>query len=75
MFSNKSVHQQAKILNNTLMNVFSNFIPGKLVTCSDKDQSWVSEYLKKKIKWCKKIYAKYLNENNGIVDYITHRKM
>ena len=29
-FSNKSVHQQVKILNNTLMNVFSNFIPNKL---------------------------------------------
>ena len=69
------VHQQAKILNNTLMNVFSNFIPSRLVTFNDKDQPWVSEYLKKKIKWCNKIYAKFLNENNGNVDYITHCKM
>ena len=28
----------------------------------------MSEYLKKKIKWHKKIYAQYLNENNESVD-------
>ena len=32
LFSNESVHQQVKFLDNTLMNVFSNFIPNKLVT-------------------------------------------
>ena len=37
LFSNKSVHQQVKILNSTLMNVFSNFIPNKLVTFNSKD--------------------------------------
>ena len=39
------------------MNVFSNFIPNKLVTFNDKDPPWMSEYLKKKIKWRNKIYA------------------
>ena len=29
------------------------------------------EYLENKIKWHNKIYAEYLNENNGSVDYIT----
>ena len=57
---NKSVHQQVEILNNTLMNVFSNFIPNKLVTFNEKDPPWMSEYLKKKIKWRNKIYADYL---------------
>ena len=57
------------------MNVFSNFIPSKLVTFNDKDPPWVSQYLKKKIEWCNKIYAKYLNENNRNVDYITHHKI
>ena len=37
LFSNKSVHQQVKILNNTLMNVFSNFTPNKSVIFNDKD--------------------------------------
>ena len=68
LFSNKSVHQQVKILNNTLVNVFSNFVPNKLVTFNDKDLPWMSEHLKKKIKWRNKIYAEYLNENNESVD-------
>ena len=53
------------------MNVFSNFIPNKLVTFNDKDLLWMSEYLKKKIKWRNKIYAEYLNGKNESVDYIT----
>ena len=53
------------------MNVFSNFIPNKLVTFNDKDPPWMSEYLKKKIKWRNKIYAEYLNGKNESVDYIT----
>ena len=52
------------------MNVFSNFIPNKLVTFNDKDPPWMSEYLKK-IKWHDKIYAEYLNGNNESIDYIT----
>ena len=53
------------------MNVFSNFIPNKLITFNDKDPPWTSEYFKKNIKWPNKIYAQYLNENNESVDYIT----
>ena len=53
------------------MNVFSNFIPNKLLTFNDKDPPWMTEYLKKKIKWCNKIYAEYLNGQNESVDYIT----
>ena len=37
VFSNKNVHQQAEYLNNVLMNVFTNFIPNKLITINDKD--------------------------------------
>ena len=70
LLSNRSVHQQVDILNNTLMNVFSNFIPKKLVTFNDKDPPWMTEYLKKKIKWHNKIYAEYLNGQNKSVDYI-----
>ena len=41
LFSNKSVHQQIEILNNTLMNVFSNFIPNKFVTFNENDPPWM----------------------------------
>ena len=37
MFINKSVRKQVSIFNGTLMNMFSNFTPNKLVTFDDRD--------------------------------------
>ena len=49
LFSNKSVHEQVTIFNQTLMNIFSNYIPNKLITVDDKDPPWMNESIKKKI--------------------------
>ena len=37
LFSNKSVHEQVVIFNQTSINIFSNHIPNKLITVDDKD--------------------------------------
>ena len=37
LFSCKNVNQQVKIFNKTIINIFSNFVPNKLVTFNDKD--------------------------------------
>ena len=55
MFSYKNVHQQVNILNETIINIFSNFqnfsiCPNKLVTFDDKDPPWMTEKLKEKNK-------------------------
>ena len=39
LFHNKTVHKQVSIFNETLMNIFSNFIPNKYVTFDDRDPS------------------------------------
>ena len=44
------------------MNVFSSFIPNKLVTFNDKDPPWMSEYLNSKLSISMKVMS---------VDYIT----
>ena len=54
MFSCKNVHQQVHIFNKTIINIFSNLIPNKLVTFNDKDPPWMTEKLKEKIKWKQK---------------------
>ena len=46
----KNVNQQVQIFNKTIINMFSNFVPNKLVTFDDKDLSWMTERLKEKIK-------------------------
>ena len=43
LFFNKSVHEHVSIFNNTLMNIFSNYIPNKFVTIDDKDPPWMTE--------------------------------
>ena len=48
LFPKKSVHEQVPILNQT-MNIFSNYIPNKLITVDDKNPPWMNENIKKKI--------------------------
>ena len=49
LLSYKNVHEQIVIFNQTLMAMFSNYIPNKLVTVDDKDPPWINEYVKRKI--------------------------
>ena len=58
MFSYENVHPHVNIFNKT-MNIFSKFIPNKLVTFDDKDPPWMTEKLKEKIKSKHKIYGDY----------------
>ena len=50
MFNNKSFHKQVSIFNETLMNIFLNFTPNKLVTFDDRDPFWINDFVKSKIK-------------------------
>ena len=59
LFFNKNVHEQVSILNRTLINVFSNFIPNKLVTFKDKDPPWMTSNLRHKINWKNSIYKDF----------------
>ena len=49
------------------MNVFSNFIPNKLVTFNDQDPPWMTSDLRDKITWRNSIYKDYLK--NGKTNY------
>ena len=49
------------------MNVFSKFIPNKLVTFNDKDAMWMTSSLRDKINCENSIYKDYLK--NGKTNY------
>ena len=36
LFANKTVHQQMNLLNDIILNVFTNFVPNKVITCGDE---------------------------------------
>ena len=70
LFSDKDVHCQVHIFNTTLINIFSNFIPNKLVTFDHRDSSWMTEHLKEKTKWPNNICKEYLKNSKRKSDYL-----
>ena len=67
LFSHKNIHEQIAIFNQTLMNIFSNYIPNKFITIDGKDPPWMNEYIKRKIM-DKKVACKSFNTNNKSYD-------
>ena len=68
LFQNKSVHEQVLILNKTLLDVFSNYVPNKIVTFNDKDPPWMTQNLKSQINWRNNVYQDYHRKRNHSSD-------
>ena len=56
LLNNKTVNRQVAIIDETILNIFSNFVPNKLVTFNDCDPLWMNDFVKNKIKWKHQIY-------------------
>ena len=69
MFNNKTVNKQVSIFNGTIINIFFNFLPKKLVTFDDSDPPWMSDFIKNKIKWKHQIYKIYQKNGHKNSDY------
>ena len=67
MFSNANVEKQVNILNDTLFNIFSNFVRSKVSTVDDRDPPWINEEIKCKIKSKNKTFQQYFK--NGRSDF------
>ena len=50
LFSGKYVHEQLELFNETLLNIFRNFIPNIIILCDDKGLPWMNNKIKKLIK-------------------------
>ena len=66
------MHEQVVIFSQTLMNIFSNYIPNKLVTVDDRDTPRMNKYIKRKIM-DNKVEYKFFNTNNK--NYDVHLKL
>ena len=67
LFSCNNAHEQVVIFNQTLMNMFSNYIPDKFITTDDKDPPCMNEHIKRKTK-DKKVACKSFGTNNKNYD-------
>ena len=59
-FNHKNPHQQVANFNKTIINISSNFVSNRLITCDDGDRPWMNESVKNQIKWKNKIYKDYV---------------
>ena len=69
LFANKTVHQQVNLLNDIILNVFTNFVPNKVITCDDRDPPWINDNIKNKIRWKNSIYKSYKRNGKRTEDY------
>ena len=45
-FHNKNIDIKSQLFSETILNIFSNFAPNKIITCNDKDPIWMNEKIK-----------------------------
>ena len=50
LFSGQDIHDQVNLFNATILNIFRNFIPNKVILCDDKEPAWVNEEVRLLIK-------------------------
>ena len=60
------MHEQVELCNKTLLNIFHNFIPNKIILCDDKDP-WMNYEIKKLIKNRKELFLCQIKSDN--LDY------
>ena len=68
-FLHKNIDEQLKIFNVTIMNIFKNFIPNKVITCDDRDPPWINEEVKNFIRFRNEIYKNYVRNGRTTSDY------
>ena len=69
LLQNKNVNEQVAILDNIILNIFSDFVPNKMLTFDDRDPPWMTEYIKSKIHWKICIHNQYVNSSRSHADY------
>ena len=68
LFQNKNIHDQLKLFNETIVNIVSNCIPDKFITCNDKDSPWLNDHMKRPIN------LKHLRSTSRTKDLILFMK-
>ena len=53
-----------------MLNIFSNFVPNKIITCNGKDPIWMNEKIKSKVKSKNQLYEVYTKNCRNEVDFL-----
>ena len=69
-FDKKDLNAQVKALNETILNVFRNYVSNKYITVDDKDLAWMNEIIKSKMKIKNKLYKQYIQNGRFESDFV-----
>ena len=58
LFDQKGINGKVVAFNETILNVFRNYVPNKYISVDDKDPVWMNETIKSKIKTYNVLYKK-----------------
>ena len=64
-FSGLDVDDMAELFTSTCGNIFSLYIPNKVITCDDRDPPWMTATLKSAIKRKHRVYDKYVERGRN----------
>ena len=70
LFDKKYFNAQVIALNETILNVFRNYVPNKYITVDDRDPVWMNEIIKSKMKAKNKLYKQYIKNGRFESDFV-----
>ena len=70
LFDQKDINTQVVALNETMLNIFRNYVPNKYIYIDDKDPVWTDEAIKSKVKAKNALYKKYIQNGRFESDFV-----
>ena len=70
LFDSKNINPQVIALNETLLNLFQNYVPNRYITIDDKDPVWMNKIIKSKIKTKILLFKQYLQNGRFEIDFM-----
>ena len=70
LFRGKSINKNVDILNESLKNIFHNFVPNKVTKCDYRQPPWMTDSIKNKLKERTKLTKKYFKGGKKESDLI-----
>ena len=70
LFDGKNINAQLISLNETILNVFRNYVPNKYITIDDKDPVWMNEIILSKIKTKNLLFKQYIQNGRFESEFV-----
>ena len=69
LFHGKDINAQVISFNDTILNVFKNYVPNKYITIDDKNPAWMNDNIKAKVKTKNLLSKQYMQNERFESDF------